>query len=222
ARPTKTGKQGRLTAPATPMSTPTRAVRTRAKTVEKRAEILQAAVEVFGEKGYSKATLQEIADRVGITHAGVLHHFGSKQQLLLEAVKYRDNADLAGYEEKVIPDGMEQFAHLIRTAKMNEARPGIVQTFVVLSTEAISDRGSAREYYEERYRTLREEISENFRNLCQQRGASDATARSGAIAILAAMDGIQYQWLMNPDEVDLTAETEFAINAIVRAVLDPA
>src|SRR6187402_2459530 len=77
----------------------------RQATAERRAEILRAAANTFGSKGYMSGSLAEVAEQVGITHAGVLHHFGSKEKLLLEVLAYRDQADVANLAEKHIPDG---------------------------------------------------------------------------------------------------------------------
>lgn len=43
-----------------------------------------------------------------------------------------------------------------------------------------------------------------------------------AAGVLAVMDGLQVQWLLDPDNVDLGHASEFAINAIVAAILTPA
>jgi hypothetical protein len=51
-----------------------------------RAAILEAAREVFAERGYARATIREIARRAGVTHGLVMRHFGSKEQLLIEAL----------------------------------------------------------------------------------------------------------------------------------------
>jgi hypothetical protein len=51
-----------------------------------RAAILEAAREVFSERGYTRATIREIAGRAGFTHGLVLRHFGSKEQLLFAAM----------------------------------------------------------------------------------------------------------------------------------------
>ena len=40
-----------------------------------------------------------------------------------------------------------------------------------------------------------------------------------AAAILGVMDGVQIQWLLDPDAVDLSEATAFAVEAIVAAVL---
>ena len=51
-----------------------------------RAAILEAAREVFTERGYARATIREIARRAGVTHGLVMLHFGTKEQLLIEAL----------------------------------------------------------------------------------------------------------------------------------------
>ena len=56
----------------------------------KRAEILAEAVRVFAESGYRGGSLKEIADRVGLSQAGLLHHFSSKEELLAEVIAARD------------------------------------------------------------------------------------------------------------------------------------
>ncbi|GAB3598097.1 TetR/AcrR family transcriptional regulator [Microbacterium tumbae] len=198
------------------------AVRSRPATRAKREQILKAAVEIFGNKGSTNGTLADVAEQVGITHAGVLHHFGSKQKLLLEVLAYRDQADVQDLDKKHIPGGPELFLHLVRTAFANERRPGIVQAYTVLSSESVTDDHPGREYFEERYTTLRREVSEAFEELCAQEGVTDQGAvASASAAILAVMDGLQLQWLLHPDLVELGRATEFAIRAIVNGVLRP-
>ncbi|CAN7190637.1 MULTISPECIES: TetR/AcrR family transcriptional regulator [Microbacterium] len=197
-------------------------VRVRPATLAKREQILKAAVEIFGNKGSTNGTLADVAEQVGITHAGVLHHFGSKQKLLLEVLAYRDQADVAELAEKHIPDGPELFLHLVRTAFANEKRPGIVQAYTVLSAESVTDDHPARHFFEDRYTTLRREVTAAFHELCAQEGVRDPdTIAAAAAAILAVMDGLQLQWLLHPDVVELGGASEFAIQAIVNAVLHP-
>jgi hypothetical protein len=51
-----------------------------------REAILESAREVFTERGYARATIREIARRAGVTHGLVMRHFGTKEQLLIEAL----------------------------------------------------------------------------------------------------------------------------------------
>lgn len=194
----------------------------RPATREKREQILKAAVEIFGNKGSTNGTLADVAEQVGMTHAGVLHHFGSKQKLLLEVLAFRDQADVADLAEKHIPGGPELFLHLVRTAIANELRPGIVQAYTVLSSESVTDNHPGREYFEDRYTTLRREISEAFQELCAQEGITEPdTVLTAAASILAVMDGLQLQWLLHPEVIGLGEASAFAIRAIVNSVLHP-
>src|SRR3954451_15056926 len=66
-----------------------------AKTAARRADILRAARESFAEYGYERSTLRDIAARAGISAVGMLHHFSSKEELLMEVVAQRDREERA-------------------------------------------------------------------------------------------------------------------------------
>ena len=196
--------------------------RTRPATQRKRKEILDAAIDIFGNKGYANGTLADIAEQVDITHAGVLHHFGSKQNLLLEMLTYRDETDVADLDEHHIPDGPELFLHLVRTALVNSRRAGVVQVYTVLSAESVTDGHPARPFFESRYSELRGLVAEAFRVLCAQEGVTEpATIGAASASVLAVMDGLQLQWLLHPQDIELAEASEFAIRAIVNGVLHP-
>lgn len=197
--------------------------RVRGATVRRREEILKAAMATFGNKGYYNGPLTEIAEQVDMTHAGILHHFGSKDQLLLEVLAYRDESDVAPLEGRHIPDGVDLFRHLVRTAALNATRAGIVQAYAVLSAESVTEDHPAREYFTGRYRTLRSELVQAFATWCRELGVTaPETIGHASASILAVMDGLQVQWLLDPDAVDLAEATAFAIDAITASIITPA
>lgn len=197
--------------------------RVREATVRRREEILRAALATFGNKGYYNGPLTEIAEQVDMTHAGILHHFGSKDQLLLEVLAYRDESDVAPLEGRHIPDGVDLFRHLVRTAALNATRAGIVQAYAVLSAESVTEDHPAREYFTGRYRTLRSELVQAFATWCRELGVTaPETIGHASASILAVMDGLQVQWLLDPDAVDLAEATAFAIDAITASIITPA
>lgn len=177
-------------------------------------------MEVFGANGYSKGSLQQIGDKVGMTHSGVLHHFGSKTQLLLEVVRYRDQSDLEDVEGRTVPGGEEIFRHLMRTVRVNSERPGVVQTYAVLSADSVTDGHPAKSYFNERFSVLREQLRDAIREMRPEEPPTNLQVTNAAVAILGAMDGIQVQWLLDPDSVDLVGATRFALNAILNEVLE--
>lgn len=191
--------------------------RPRQATAERRAEILRAAAHTFGSKGYKTGSLAEVAEQVGITHAGVLHHFGSKEQLLVEVLEYRDKEDVRDLEGQHIPGGIELFRHLVRTARMNADRRGIVQGYTVLTGESVTENHPARGWVTHRFSVLRGEIADAIVEVGGP-GVDRDTAERAASAIIGVMDGLQVQWLLD-DAVDLPEATTFAIEAILAAAL---
>jgi AcrR family transcriptional regulator len=61
----------------------------------RRAEVLEAALQVFTELGYERATLQDVADRAGVTKGALYHYFDSKTELFLELMRERVKAHVA-------------------------------------------------------------------------------------------------------------------------------
>jgi AcrR family transcriptional regulator len=49
-----------------------------------KADIIHAAAEIFRQKGYQAASMQDIADAVGLQKASLYHHISGKQEILLE------------------------------------------------------------------------------------------------------------------------------------------
>ncbi|HJR17645.1 MAG TPA: TetR/AcrR family transcriptional regulator [Gemmatimonadales bacterium] len=63
--------------------------RRRLQPEERRAEIFDAALAVFSELGYDRATLNDVVERIGVSKGCLYHHFDSKEQLLLELMRVR-------------------------------------------------------------------------------------------------------------------------------------
>jgi len=195
--------------------------RPREVTIRRREDILKAGLVTFGSKGFKAGSLADVAEQVGITQAGVLHHFGSKDQLLLEVLVYRDAADVEHLEGKHIPGGLDLFRHLARTAELNATRPGIVQAYAVLSAESVTDEHPGKDWFRARYTQLRAEVEEALTEICDEDDPPRPHAVSdAAAAILAVMDGLQIQWLLDPDAVDLSRATAFTIEAILARAID--
>ncbi|ADD42297.1 TetR/AcrR family transcriptional regulator [Stackebrandtia nassauensis] len=190
------------------------------RTAKRREDILRAATEIFGNRGYKSGSLTEIAEQVGMTHAGILHHFGSKNQLLLAVLDYRDEADVQDLEGKHPPEGMDLFKHLVDTARLNSTRPGIVQTYAVLSADSVTDNHPAQDYFRDRFTELRAMIARSLSQICEPDAMpSSAALDTAASAIIGVMDGLQVQWLLDDINVDLPHATAFAIDAILAALV---
>ena len=170
---------------------------------KRRSTILATAVEVFGEQGYRGTSLREIARRVGISDAGLLHHFGSKMGLLAATIEARDEMDRQRREESEAAGAT--FVDTMRDQVARNTRsPGLVALHVVLSAEATDPQHPAHESFRDRYRQIRHQDDESFSRL-QADGElrTDLDPERVGQLVTAMMDGLQLQWLLDPDAVDL-------------------
>jgi AcrR family transcriptional regulator len=183
--------------------------------VERRAEILRIAMETFAERGYQSASLAEIADRVGLTQAGVLHYFSSKAGLLTGVLDLRDSTDIEelGNER---PRGLAFLRHLVETARRNTEREGIVRLYTVLAAESVTAQHPAQDWFRGRYQGLHALVVEAL-DEAQELGevAVDVDTATTARVIVATMDGLQLQWLLEPGSVDMARATEVAITRLI-------
>ena len=64
---------------------------------ETRRQLLEAAGEVFAEAGYRDATVREICRRAGANIAAINYHFGDKEKLYAEVLRYSHGKALEKY-----------------------------------------------------------------------------------------------------------------------------
>lgn len=172
-----------------------------AKGVVKREEILEAALEIVGRLGYRKASVREIAEAVGLSPAGLLHYFGTKEQLFVEILRARDQRDI-GIE------GRDFFDAFVAVVRHNPAVPGLVQLYTQLQAEVADPDHPARAFFLERTEKVH----------AAARTAIVAAQRAGTIradldpewiirAGHALADGLQNAWMLDPT-IDMAADVE--------------
>lgn len=208
-----------MNTPNDAVSPPGTVARTRAprlKADQRREEILVAAHEVFGARGFHKASLGEIAEKVGITHPGILHHFGSKEQLFVEVLALRERLDVAGFENNEPPGGPAMLRHLIHTAVVNTGRVGLVQSYTVMSAESVTEGHPAQDFFRTRFAVLRQQIVRALETSASSVQPPEAELDAAACTIIAVMDGLQVQWLLDPDRVDMPEALALVIDALLR------
>jgi len=186
-----------------------------AKTGMKRAAILEAALAVFAKGGYRAGSLREVAAEVGMSEAGLLHHFPNKSVLLAEVLDLRDQKSRVMVPLDSDEPG-ETLRGLVELARYNASVPGVVDLYCTLSAEATSPDHPAHAYFVGRYLSTIESLALAFAR-CAERGALRPGIRpeSAARATVALMDGLQVQWLLDRDSVDMADDLEAYLRSIV-------
>ncbi|MFC7264445.1 MULTISPECIES: TetR/AcrR family transcriptional regulator [Streptomyces] len=172
------------------------AMNARTRSEERRAEIVRAALEVIAERGYRGASLASVAERVGLTQQGLLHYFPTKDALLVAVLQERDQWD-------AVPDTQWRVDLLASLVEYNAMRPGIIQTFSALLGESVTEGHPARGYFTERYARVRASMAAVLRTEYGDRLPNGLTPERTAPLLVAVMDGLQYQWLLDPESVDM-------------------
>ncbi|MFJ6653408.1 TetR/AcrR family transcriptional regulator [Microbacterium sp. NPDC091313] len=187
-----------------------------AKSEATRQAILDAALEVFAVSGYRAGSLREIAQRVGMSEAGLLHHFPRKSALLQAVLDHKD--DLArSIVDFQIEDGVQALRDLVELARYNASMPGVIELFCTVSAEATAPGHPAHEYFQRRYAFVRDSVADAFVRIRESgRLAPGIDPRRAAVATVALMDGLQVQWLLDPSSTDMAADLSEFFRGFVR------
>lgn len=192
---------------------------------ERRALLVDAAVEEVLAHGWSGSSLVRIAERAHLSRAGVLHHFPTKADLLAAVLEVRDDRDVqeAGLDLEALADDPRSgsvprlFRGLRTLMWLNAGRDETVRLFTLVVGESVAADHANAAWVRARYDRLRSGIAAVLSAAIE---AGELTAEVEPLRIatrlIALMDGLQLQWLHAPDDLDLIAEFDAALAAIER------
>ena len=168
--------------------------------MRRRQQILDSAIALFAQRGVDRASLRTIGEAIGVSHTALRHYFASRDELLVEA--YRAHEAPAGEAHAVSESAVGQ---IIEAAERNRSIPGLVELYATLSTDALQEQHAVtREFIRGRFGSLRELLAARI-EAGQQAGriAVDIEPSDAAALVIAASDGLQVQWLLDPGTVDV-------------------
>ena len=166
------------------------------KVLNKRDEILEAAGELFAASGYRGTTVAAVAAEVGISDAGVLHHFKSKELLLMAVLQeYGRSVD-----EGIDRSGARGLALLKLVREWGagmEARPEVSALLIALTTEYLTGDAPVRRALQASYRHGLDRYITAFAVAAAEGDLrADLDPVVEASALIAHMDGIRLQWFL--------------------------
>jgi AcrR family transcriptional regulator len=183
--------------------------------IRSRRKIIESASRIFASHGFNSGSLRQIANEVGVTPAALARHFGNKEGLLSAVLENWD----AGAQARN-PGEVRGLAHFVRhreTVIYNQANRGLIELFLSLSGESTNPKHPAREFLQARYRRIFDtdvQLLREARDAGETLWMDDKTIVAEIHALYAMMDGIQLQWLIDPD-VDLVGIFSHALSCIL-------
>jgi AcrR family transcriptional regulator len=172
--------------------------------VSHRERLLQGAIDCLQTKGYARTTARDIAAAADANLASIGYHFGSKEALLNEALIqiFRERDAYIGHLVAEDDDGTS-------LGRMSRSFVAVVSVFerfrplLVASVEAMAQAERSPELREQMagyYRDARQGIAAVVRQAMADR-ADELTADPEVVAslVLAAFDGLAFQWLLQPE-----------------------
>jgi AcrR family transcriptional regulator len=185
--------------------------------IRRREQIIAVAITVFAEHGYAGGSIRTIADRVGVSHATLLQHFGSKEGLLTAVLEEWDRRTVETTLTGVA--GLDYFRRLPEVMTAHLSNRGLLELFTTIAAEASSPAHPAHDFIQRRYA---DNLATQAAHLQQAIDTGDVAPLTPAEieievrVVTAVLDGIGLQWLLDPS-TDVTASVESYINRTIAA-----
>jgi AcrR family transcriptional regulator len=189
------------------------------KGVQTRGRLLDAAKQIFEERGFFEARISDIAERAGLSHGAFYHYFDSKEQVFREVAKALDDrlsepmssVMLAPGSDITPRDRFYLAIHRHLEAYREEARiMGVIEQVARYDEHVFALRASAAARH-------RSEMADSIRRMQRRRRADPKLDPEIAAAALGSMvERLAEMWLAqkqldaNVDDVADTLATLFA------------
>lgn len=178
---------------------------------DRRDEIIDEAVRLFAAKGFRGTSITELAERVGMTHPGLLYYFGTKQRLLLDVVHEREDREGAavlaalGDGATDLPSGLRAVARFVAGDAV------LTRLYVVLGAENLDADAPLHDFFVDRYARARAVIAALVPS-----GVPDVDPEQVAREVVATLMGLEMQWLMDPTAFDYLDAVDAYAHALVK------
>jgi AcrR family transcriptional regulator len=168
-----------------------------------RERILEAATEIFAQRGYAGAGVDQLAARSGIAKTAIYYHFGNKAGLLTAALERASTTWIEGIAH-ASGQGGDWPSRLDRglagMRAMIEEKPWSFKLMQILALEVAEEKPEIRETLQSTLRRAREAIVAGMRDAL---GVEVPDAEGIAKLILRSLDGISLSREIDPEAISL-------------------
>lgn len=171
---------------------------------DKRKAILDSAIEVFAQKGFSKANIQEVANKANVASGTVYLYFKNKDDLLLQAMKTMMDSTLSDIKERIA--GVELsvdklFLFFYHHVEIFTNNPSMARFLIV-------ELRQSEEFYKKHptynpYHDYQSFVQELITSAIEEGTTIAYNPVTISYILLGAMDTVLMQWLVSPDSINL-------------------
>jgi TetR/AcrR family acrAB operon transcriptional repressor len=187
--------------------------KTKAEAEQTRRNILDAALELFHRKGYSRTTLGDIARSAGVTRGAIYWHFKDKVELFLalkddvETSTKTRIEDLLQEEVASLEDVRASHLRFLRNLEEN-ARFCTYFEIVFYRTEFTEELQPLMASYQDKLRRMVRKNEQDFEQLRKRgRVRADLVCRQAAFDMAAIIFGLINFWLMDRSYFSLSQQS---------------
>ena len=189
-------------------------------------EILRAALQVFGERGFTHSRLDDVARKAGVSKGTVYLYFSSKDMLFREVVRATKGTVLAEGEawlDAFAGSATDALVHFIRRMWRHMANPEQATVSRLVQSEIRQFPELARFYSEEvtlRARRLMERVLLRGVKSGEFRAAQAEFAARAIPALALMLSGMHSQFAAyDPDPMTLEAMADHTVDLVLHGVL---
>jgi AcrR family transcriptional regulator len=171
---------------------------------DRRDRIVAEAIRLFAAKGFRGSSIAELAERVGLTHPGLLYYFGTKERLLLDVVHERQDRE-GDALVAATADGATSVPDTIRAVARFVAEDAVLtRLYVVLGAENLDPGDPLHDFFVTRYDRARRAVAA----IAREAGTTAMDADQLGREVVATLMGLEIQWLMDPEAFDYLAAVD--------------
>ena len=198
---------------------------TKEKALETRERIIDAATDVFYDKGVSNTSLNDVAQAAGVTRGAIYWHFKNKADLF-DAVCLRVKTpislmvDEVADEKTLDPLGLlETKGAAIRRSVVENTDVRKVMTVIYHRCEITDDKDPILAYQRDWLMLSRESSKRMLANaVAKGQLPEDLDLRLCAILLQSTFTGLMTSWLLMPESFDLVEEANIILNATIENI----
>ena len=208
--------EGRCVATDAGMPAPRSPVLQQGRAVRTRERVLDAAVRHFAAGGYRGTSLAAIAAEAGVTDAGLLYHFPTKQDLLFAVLQRHLDEEAEAFERLRSAGGMAAIQGLVTWGEMMERDSAFTSLHLILSAEHLQDSSPVSEFFRQRYALFHAAVVE-----IAERAKADGVLRpdldteAEATLCLSVLYGSRHPYFMT-DGVSIAATLRYYVDTLLQ------